>query len=149
MNIGQKIRAIRKSKGIRAIDLSVVANISQGYLSKIENNKTPNIGLDILLAIAKGLGVSIISFFDKENDHPSKVYGVYSGCKFEGGGVDGVYRKEENARLVALAKVKKENKSTLKYAEDDDDKLNLFKEVKKNQWESITDIVKVVEYKLN
>jgi len=58
MRIGEAIRKIRKIKGIKQRDLAMMCEISQTYLSQIENNKkTPSI--DILDKIGLKLGIPI------------------------------------------------------------------------------------------
>lgn len=63
MNIGGSIKSIRKKKGVRQAELAQRANITQSYLSQIENNrKEPN--LSTLTSIADKLDVPLpILFF--------------------------------------------------------------------------------------
>ena len=56
--IGNKIRVLRKEKGIEAKDLARLANIDAANLSRIEQGKY-SVGLDILSRIAFVLGCQI------------------------------------------------------------------------------------------
>ena len=53
--IGNKIRQIRKEKGIEAKDLARLTNINAANLSRIEQGKY-SVGLDILSKLASALG---------------------------------------------------------------------------------------------
>lgn len=63
--IGKNIRRIRKERLLCQIDLAVTVGIDRAYLSEIENGKT-NTSINILLAIADALDVSIIKLLDVE-----------------------------------------------------------------------------------
>ncbi|MES2418283.1 MAG: helix-turn-helix transcriptional regulator [Bacteroidota bacterium] len=68
MDLGNTIKEIRKQKGIKQNAFADLCNISQTYLSQIENNlKEPNIS--ILREISARLQVSLpILFFLSLND---------------------------------------------------------------------------------
>lgn len=74
MNLGNTIKSIRKQKGIKQNSFAELCDISQTYLSQIENNqKEPNIST--LKSICTNLKVSLpILFFLSldENDIPAK-----------------------------------------------------------------------------
>lgn len=74
MDIGKIIKDVRKRQRISQKDLAVLCEISQAYLSQIENNqKEPN--LSILKTIAKKLEIPLpILFFMslEENDISEK-----------------------------------------------------------------------------
>lgn len=74
MNIGETIKSIRKSKGIRQNSFATLCDISQTYLSQIESNqKEPNIST--LKVICSNLKISLpILFFLAldENDIPDR-----------------------------------------------------------------------------
>ena len=74
MNLGNTIKSIRKSKGIKQNSLAELCGISQTYLSQIESNqKEPNIST--LKTICSNLKISLpIVFFLAldENDIPEK-----------------------------------------------------------------------------
>ncbi|MBR6327770.1 MAG: helix-turn-helix transcriptional regulator [Alphaproteobacteria bacterium] len=63
--IGKNIRRIRKERLLCQIDLAVTVGIDRAYLSEIENGKT-NTSINILLAIADALDVSIVKLLDVE-----------------------------------------------------------------------------------
>lgn len=67
LNIGQKIRKLRKEERLTLQDLSDLSGLSKPLLSQIENNQViPPIAT--LLKIAKGLKVGIHFFFEEEED---------------------------------------------------------------------------------
>lgn len=67
LNIGQKIRKLRKEGRLTLQDLSDSSGLSKPLLSQIENNQViPPIAT--LLKIAKGLKVGIHFFFEEEED---------------------------------------------------------------------------------
>ena len=57
-NIGVKVRALRKERGLTQEKLAEMAEISINYLSKIENNRIKNVGVLITFRLAKALGVT-------------------------------------------------------------------------------------------
>ena len=62
MNIGETIRNIRKKRGIRQAELASEINITQSYLSQIENNKKePH--LSTLANIANILDIPLPALF--------------------------------------------------------------------------------------
>ncbi|MBP5616007.1 MAG: helix-turn-helix transcriptional regulator [Alphaproteobacteria bacterium] len=63
--IGKNIRRIRKERLLCQIDFAVTVGIDRAYLSEIENGKT-NTSINILLAIADALDVSIVKLLDVE-----------------------------------------------------------------------------------
>jgi len=67
LNIGQKIRKLRKEARLTLQDLSDSSGLSKPLLSQIENDQViPPIAT--LLKIAKGLKVGIHFFFEEEED---------------------------------------------------------------------------------
>lgn len=75
MNLGNAIKGIRKQKGLTQIELASLCNITQTYLSQIENNsKEPN--LSILKSISNNLKIPLpIIFFlslTEEDIQPNK-----------------------------------------------------------------------------
>lgn len=66
MNIGKNIRRIRKSKGLTIRDLSKKSEVSQGYISDLENERETRPSLDILGKLANVLEVSITNFLEVE-----------------------------------------------------------------------------------
>ena len=66
MNIGKNIRRIRKSKVLTIRDLSKKSEVSQGYISDLENERETRPSLDILGKLANALEVSITNFLEVE-----------------------------------------------------------------------------------
>lgn len=58
MDIGNKIKDLRKKKGLTQMELSKMANISRSYLADVERNRY-NPSIETLTAIAKALGTTI------------------------------------------------------------------------------------------
>ncbi len=56
--LGQRIRAAREAGGLSQINLAAAANISQGYLSQLEQDEREPT-LPIAARIARALGVSL------------------------------------------------------------------------------------------
>lgn len=63
---GEKVREIRKQKGLSINKLSKISGVSLGYLSDLENNKTNNPSLETLNKIAEGLEVPLESLVSKD-----------------------------------------------------------------------------------
>ena len=62
VEIGQKLRKIRKDKGLTVQVVAARAGVSKGLISRIENSRTiPS--LPVLIAIVKGLEIELNSFF--------------------------------------------------------------------------------------
>jgi transcriptional regulator with XRE-family HTH domain len=58
VRLGKRIRAIRKEKGWRLIDLAQHSGIREVHLSYVERGLR-DVGFNALVAIAKGLGVKL------------------------------------------------------------------------------------------
>lgn len=72
MNIGNKIKDLRKSNKMTQLELAAKSNISRSYLADIERNRY-NASLDTLKAIATALNVNLNEFFDsKETTNSEK-----------------------------------------------------------------------------
>lgn len=63
MNLGEKIKELRKLKKMTQVELALKSNISRSYLADVERDRY-NASLDTLKAISTGLGVSINEFFE-------------------------------------------------------------------------------------
>ena len=63
-SIGEKIRRIRKSKGISQMTVADTCNIKQSSYANIESGKTQNITIEIGKGIAKALNVSFNELFE-------------------------------------------------------------------------------------
>ncbi|QQK76272.1 helix-turn-helix transcriptional regulator [Salicibibacter cibarius] len=68
MEIGQRIREIRKNTGLTLTELAEKIQISQPYLSQIElGGKQPPI--DVIVNICKAIDIPLAEFFADEDDH--------------------------------------------------------------------------------
>lgn len=66
IDIGEKIRSIRKSKGMYQSDLAKKAAIAESTLSYVENgSKHPH--FDTLRSICNALGVTVLNFWLMSN----------------------------------------------------------------------------------
>ncbi|MCL6101614.1 MAG: helix-turn-helix domain-containing protein [Bacteroidetes bacterium] len=65
-SLGEKIKRIRKSKGISQIVVAESCMIKQPSYANIESGKTQNITIEIGIGIAKALGVSFNELFEIE-----------------------------------------------------------------------------------
>ncbi|MHC4445235.1 MAG: helix-turn-helix domain-containing protein [Planctomycetota bacterium] len=63
-SIGQRIKAIRLASEMTQCELGKRADVSQGYLSQVENEKFHLEQVGLLRRIAKGLGVSVGDLVD-------------------------------------------------------------------------------------
>lgn len=63
MDIGSKIKAIRKENKLTQAELSLKANISRSYLADIERNRY-NPSVDTLRSLAESLGISLSELVD-------------------------------------------------------------------------------------
>ena len=62
-NVGNRIRELRKIKGISQETLAGIADIDRTYMTSVENGKR-NISIVNIEKIATALGVSIKDFFN-------------------------------------------------------------------------------------
>jgi transcriptional regulator with XRE-family HTH domain len=88
LNLGEKIRNLRKEKAIKMVELAEMTGLSQSFLSQVENGVT-NPSVSALQRIALALGVSTAYFFDRENN------GVMAGIAGQG-----VVRKNQRKGLL-------------------------------------------------
>ena len=65
MNLGQKIRQLRKEKGLSLNKLAESAGVSAAYLSQLENDVSKQPSAEILLKIASALGTTIADLLDQ------------------------------------------------------------------------------------
>lgn len=61
--IGNRIRELRKERGLSIITLALMVDMERSYLGKIEAGKI-NTSIDKLEKILSGLGLTIFEFFD-------------------------------------------------------------------------------------
>ena len=64
--IGMRIRAARKSKGITQGELGKKTNLDQAYISRLENGTAEGSPAQIL-AIARSIGVSVAQIYDEKD----------------------------------------------------------------------------------
>jgi len=67
VDIGKRIRNLRKLKNMKVKELAQKAYISQPYLSDIENGRTTP-SLDKLTTICDALGITLADFFGYESE---------------------------------------------------------------------------------
>lgn len=65
MTIGKRLRKIRVEQGLTTVELGMRANISQGMISRIENDRA-NPTIDKVVSIARALNVPIIKLLDED-----------------------------------------------------------------------------------
>ena len=58
-----KIKVIRKEKGLTILELAILSEISPGYLCHLENATRKNPSLDVMERISKALNKSIAEVF--------------------------------------------------------------------------------------
>lgn len=68
MEIGDKLRKIRKENKLTLKELSIKTGVSISFISDIEN-KRRNPSIDTLKILAKALGVSVSIFWDDNSIH--------------------------------------------------------------------------------
>lgn len=72
MSIGEKVRKIRKEKGLSIMDLKEKTGLSKSTISDLENDKSsPTI--DTLQKIANALSVDIKEFFEKKLENQTEL----------------------------------------------------------------------------
>ena len=84
MKLGEKIKYLRKSKGISQEDLAIMLKINRNYLSRIETGKSePTSG--ILKNIAQIFSIDLNSLLDistGENQNTEKLKYIMENCKY-------------------------------------------------------------------
>ncbi len=70
--IGEKIKSIRRSKGISQTNVADACNIKQSSYANIENGKTQNITIEIGKGIAGALDVSFNELFEIEDTNVTR-----------------------------------------------------------------------------
>jgi len=67
LNIGNKLKVIRKLKGLTTSEVAQKVNVSQSYISRFENNKAiPDV--EMLANICSALGLTLAEFFADTSD---------------------------------------------------------------------------------
>ena len=78
MGIGQNIEFIRKAHGMTLEDLSQAADVDQTHLKRIEAGQVASPGSDMLVRIARGLGVEVGVLFGEEGEAPKLEFVILS-----------------------------------------------------------------------
>lgn len=83
MKLGEKIKSIRKSKGISQEELSSMLKINRNYLSRIETGKSEPTA-SILKHIAKIFNIDLNSLLEVSNEATSsdKIKYIIENCKY-------------------------------------------------------------------
>ncbi len=103
MTIGKRLRKIRVEQGLTTIELGMRANISQGMISRIENDRA-NPTIDKVVSIARALNIPIFKLLD-ENVMP---YQSCTNLKKEEQDLLHYYRlvdTSEKAMIINVARV--------------------------------------------
>ena len=84
MKLGEKIKSLRKSKGVSQEELAAMLKINRNYLSRVETGKSePTAG--ILKQIAIIFNIDLNSLLDINNDNQDiseKVQYIVNNCKY-------------------------------------------------------------------
>lgn len=84
MKLGEKIKQLRKSKGISQEGLAGMLKINRNYLSRIETGKSEPTS-SILKNIAEIFSIdlnSLLDIIDEENKNTDKIKYVVDNCKY-------------------------------------------------------------------
>ena len=65
MTIGKRLRKIRVEQGLTTVELGMRANISQGMISRIENDRA-NPTIDKVVSLARALNIPISKLLDED-----------------------------------------------------------------------------------
>ncbi len=72
MDIGEKLKRLRLSKGLTQEELAMRTNLSRSFISQLESNRT-SLSIDTLEKILRALGSDLRSFFAEE-EQPKIVF---------------------------------------------------------------------------
>lgn len=67
MNVGDKIRRLRMSRGLTQEELAMRTDLSRSFISQLESNKT-SLSLDTLEKILRALGTDLKAFFSDQEE---------------------------------------------------------------------------------
>ena len=84
MKLGEKIKQLRKGKGISQEELAAMLKINRNYLSRIETGKSEPTS-SILKHIAEIFSVdlnSLLDIIDEENKNTDKINYIVDNCKY-------------------------------------------------------------------
>lgn len=97
MDVGEKIRKVKRQKEIKQVALAQILGLDQSYVSRIESNEI-KLDLDILQKIANALDVSIVDLFPDEisNQFINCTHSGYFNCNIT---------QEINKEIVELLKL--------------------------------------------
>lgn len=70
--LGQKIKHLRKNKGLTQFDLEKRTGIKREYLSKIENDELNNPTFSTLIKICDGIGIPLTELLSNKDELPSR-----------------------------------------------------------------------------
>ncbi len=99
--LGQKIKHLRKNKGLTQFDLEKKTGIKREYLSKIENNELNNPTFSTLLKICDGIGIPITELLSGDDELPVRkepLIKIFSGKESE----EELAEKIEGKEFVAI-----------------------------------------------
>jgi transcriptional regulator with XRE-family HTH domain len=82
LDIGQRLKTLRRTQGHSLSDLARLTGISEATLSRVENNQTP-VSAHSLYVLSKALGVDITAFFASAPQPISA--GIRSVCRKDQG----------------------------------------------------------------
>jgi transcriptional regulator with XRE-family HTH domain len=95
-SLGEKIRLLRKEKGLTLDELAIKAESSKSYIWELENRTPPSPSAQKLAKVAEALGVTLSYFLDDGSEVS------------QDDAVDvGFFRKYQNMDAVTKAKVRK------------------------------------------
>lgn len=66
ISIGSKLKQFRKQRGLSQKALSEITQLSNSFISQIENGKYKSVGSTSLLALSKALNIKIQDLFSEE-----------------------------------------------------------------------------------
>jgi transcriptional regulator with XRE-family HTH domain len=66
MTISKRLRNYRELRGYSQTELAARSGISRNYVSSIENDHRPRIGVDVLDRLAKTLGITVDHLTDED-----------------------------------------------------------------------------------
>lgn len=66
LSIGEKVKQIRKDKGLTLAELQNLSGLSKTYLSELENGKASNPTITSVRKIAKGLRINVGTLVEKD-----------------------------------------------------------------------------------
>lgn len=100
MTIGKRLRKIRVEQGLTTIELGMRANISQGMISRIENDRA-NPTIDKVVSIARALNVPVSKLLDED----ATLYQPHTNLKKEEQDLLHYYRLVDGAAKTMIMNV--------------------------------------------